>query len=69
MERVMQAAYDEAKGGARHLLTELRRRLDEFRQDGPQSDDLTLLAISALPAGMERVERENMEILDRVVFH
>ncbi len=68
MEKIMQAVYDEAKGGARHLLAELRRRLEAFRRDAPQSDDLTLLAVSALPAGMERVIEERMETLDRVVF-
>jgi serine phosphatase RsbU (regulator of sigma subunit) len=68
LDRAMQAVYDEAKGGARHLLAELRRRLEAFRCDAPQSDDLTLLAVSALPAGMERVIEERMETLDRVVF-
>lgn len=68
VDRIMQTVYDEAKGGARHLLAELRRRLEAFRSDAPQSDDLTLLAVSALPAGMERVIEERMETLDRVVF-
>lgn len=68
LESVMQTLYDEAKGGARHLTGEIKRRLGEFRQGEPQSDDLTLLAVSALPAGMERVNEERMEVLDRVVF-
>lgn len=68
VDRIMQTVYDEAKGGARHLLAEIRRRLEAFRRDAPQSDDLTLLAVSALPTGMERVIEERMEILDRVVF-
>ncbi|HUV36930.1 MAG TPA: SpoIIE family protein phosphatase [Patescibacteria group bacterium] len=68
IERIMQTAYDEAKGGARHLIAEIKRRLGEFRHGELQSDDLTLLAVSALPAGMERVNEERMEILDRVVF-
>lgn len=68
LESVMQTLYDEAKGGARHLTGEIKRRLGEFRRGEPQSDDLTLLAVSALPAGMERVNEERMEVLDRVVF-
>lgn len=68
IERMMQLAVDEAAGGARHLIRELKRRLSKFRGDEPQSDDLTLLAISALPEGMVRAPTEKMELLDTVVF-
>jgi len=68
IERMMQLAIDEAAGGARHFIKELKRCLFEFRGDEPQSDDLTLLAVSALPEGMERASTEKMELLDTVVF-
>ncbi len=68
IERVMRLAVDEAAGGARHLINQLKRQLSEFRGDEPQSDDLTLLAINALPEGMERAPVEKMELLDTVVF-
>lgn len=68
MDRIMQVVYDAAAGGARHLLAEVKRRLDDFRSGAEQGDDLTLLAVSALPSGMKRVPEERMESLDRVVF-
>ena len=68
IERVMQLAVDEASGGARHFIRELRTRLSAFRGDEAQSDDLTLLAVSALPEGMERAPTEKMDLLDSVVF-
>ncbi|MCK4236503.1 MAG: SpoIIE family protein phosphatase, partial [Candidatus Krumholzibacteria bacterium] len=68
LDRVMQLAFDEAAGGARHLLAEIRKKLDRFRMGAPQSDDLTLVALSALPAGMTRAPEKRMENLDRVMF-
>ncbi len=68
IERIMQLAVDEAAGGARHFIKEIKRRLSEFKGDAPQSDDLTLLAVSALPEGMERAPVEKMELLDAIVF-
>ena len=68
IERVMQLAVDEAAGGARHFIKELKKHLSKFRGDEAQSDDLTLLAISALPEGMERAPTEKMDLLDTVVF-
>jgi serine phosphatase RsbU (regulator of sigma subunit) len=68
IERMMQLAVDEAAGGARHIIRELKKKLAVFRGDEPQSDDLTLLAVSALPEGMERAPTEKMELLDTVVF-
>ncbi len=68
IKKVMEIMMDEGVGGARHLLVELKKELDRFRGGEPQSDDLTLLAISALPAGMRRVSEERMESLDKVVF-
>jgi len=68
LERIMQVAVDEAAGGARHFIKEIKRRLSEFKGDTPQSDDLTLLAVSALPEGMERAPVEKMELLDTIVF-
>ena len=68
IERVMQLAVDEAVGGARHFISLLKKHLTAFRGDEPQSDDLTLLAINALPEGMERAPVEKMELLDTVVF-
>jgi serine phosphatase RsbU (regulator of sigma subunit) len=68
IERVMRLAVDEAAGGSRHFINQLKRHLSEFRGDEPQSDDLTLLAINALPEGMERAPVEKMELLDTVVF-
>jgi sigma-B regulation protein RsbU (phosphoserine phosphatase) len=68
LERIMQVAVDEAAGGARHFIKEIKRRLSEFKGDAPQSDDLTLLAVSALPEGMERAPVEKMELLDTIVF-
>ncbi len=68
IERVMRLAVDEASGGARHFIKKLRKSLSEFRDTEPQSDDLTLLAVSALPEGMERAPTEKMDLLDSVVF-
>jgi serine phosphatase RsbU (regulator of sigma subunit) len=68
MERVMQIAVDEAAGGARHLLGRMREQLERFRGSEAQSDDLTLLAVSMLPEGMERAPADRMEMLDRVAF-
>ncbi|UCF05482.1 MAG: SpoIIE family protein phosphatase [bacterium] len=68
LERVMQVAVDEAAGGARHFLQTVLRKLNAFRNGAAQSDDLTLLAISALPAGMRRAPEDRMEKLDGVVF-
>ncbi len=68
LERLMQLAVDEAAGGARHFISQLKKHLSGFRGDEPQSDDLTLLAINALPEGMERAPVEKMELLDTVVF-
>jgi sigma-B regulation protein RsbU (phosphoserine phosphatase) len=68
IERVMQLALDSAKGGARHMIEDLKRSLDKFRGGAPQSDDLTLLAVSALQEGMTRAPEDRMEMLDRVVF-
>lgn len=68
LKRVMEIAMDEGAGGARHLILKLKDQLEKFRGSEPQSDDLTLLAISALPAGMRRVSEEQMESLDKVVF-
>lgn len=68
LERVMQTAADEAAGGARHILNVVRKRLETFRSGAAQSDDLTLLAISALPEGLRRAPEEHMECLDRVSF-
>ena len=68
IERVMQAVYDEGKGGARHLLAEIKKRLGEFRREGVQGDDLTLLAVNLLPTGLERAHEDRMEVLDRVEF-
>ncbi|HER43469.1 MAG TPA: HAMP domain-containing protein [Candidatus Eisenbacteria bacterium] len=68
IERIMQIAVDEAAGGARHFIKHIKRRLSEFKGGERQSDDLTLLAISALPEGMERAPVEKMELLDAVVF-
>jgi len=68
LERVMHVAVDAAAGGARHLLSELKKILHDFKGEAPQSDDLTLLAISALPLGIGRATEERMESLDTVVF-
>jgi serine phosphatase RsbU (regulator of sigma subunit) len=68
LERVMQVTVDEAAGGARHLLQAVLGQLNTFRNGAAQSDDLTLLAISALPAGMRRAPEELMEKLDSVAF-
>jgi serine phosphatase RsbU (regulator of sigma subunit) len=68
IERVMQLAVDEAAGGARHFIGQVKRHLSVFRGDEPQSDDLTLLAVNALPEGMERAPVEKMELLDTVEF-
>lgn len=68
IERIMQVAVDEAAGGARHLIKTIKKCLSEFKGGVPQSDDLTLLAVSALPEGMERAPTEKMETLDAVVF-
>ncbi len=67
-ERLMRVAADEAAGGARHFIARLRESLDGFRKDAPQSDDLTIVAISALPEGIIRAPENRMEDLDRVVF-
>lgn len=68
LSKLMQATMGEAAGGARHLVSELRKSLDEFRGETPQSDDLTIVAINAMPAGIERAPLERMEQPDRVLF-
>jgi serine phosphatase RsbU (regulator of sigma subunit) len=68
IERMMQIAVDDAAGGARHFIKKIKRYLSEFKGDEPQSDDLTILAVSALPEGMERAPVEKMELLDTIVF-
>lgn len=68
IDRVMQGAADEAAGGARHFLAHVKESLRRFQGDAPQSDDLTLLAISALPCGMNRAPAKRMERLDKVAF-
>jgi serine phosphatase RsbU (regulator of sigma subunit) len=68
LERMMQLAVDEAAGGARHFLGKIQEQLKSFRGNEPQSDDLTLLTVNALPEGMERASADRMELLDRVVF-
>ena len=68
LTRLMQAVAGEAAGGARHLVGAIRRELAGFRGEAPQSDDLTIVAISAMPAGVERASADRMDILDRVLF-
>jgi serine phosphatase RsbU (regulator of sigma subunit) len=68
LARVMQIAVDEAAGGARHFLEKVKQRLKDFRGNEPQSDDLTLLTVNALPEGLERAPADRMEMLDRVAF-
>jgi serine phosphatase RsbU (regulator of sigma subunit) len=68
LARLMRATIGEAAGGARHLVSELRKSLDDFRGETPQSDDLTIVAINAMPSGTERAPLERMERPDRVLF-
>jgi sigma-B regulation protein RsbU (phosphoserine phosphatase) len=67
IERIEDALAAEAGGGARHLVGELRRRLDTFRGAEPQSDDLTIVAVSAIPAAVESTSRESNEQQGRVL--
>ncbi len=57
LERVLAGA---AGGGAPHVVSELRRDLDAFRGGAPQSDDLTIVVVKAMPAGaaQKRFERQ-----------
>jgi len=68
LERILQITADEAAGGARHLVAKLKEDLVKFRGQTAQSDDLTIVAISALPEGIVRVPECMMENPDKVVF-
>ncbi len=66
IERLAGILAAEAGGGARHLVGELKRDLAAFRGATPQSDDLTIVAVSAAPARVERAPLERSEGQDRV---
>ncbi|MDD4856572.1 MAG: SpoIIE family protein phosphatase [Candidatus Krumholzibacteria bacterium] len=68
IERLMKVVADEASGGARHLVSELRKSLGSFRGDAPQSDDLTIVAINAMPSGARHAPIERIEQPDRIAF-
>jgi sigma-B regulation protein RsbU (phosphoserine phosphatase) len=68
IQRLMHTTMGEAAGGARHLVSALRKSLDEFRGETPPTDDLTIVALNAMPAGIERVPLERMDEPDRVLF-
>lgn len=65
---VMRALVGEAVGGARHLVGAIRRDLARFRGEAPQGDDLTIVEINTMPAGVERAPADRMECLDMVLF-
>ena len=65
--RLRDVLLAEAGGGARHLVDELRRSLAAFRGATPQSDDLTIVAVNAMPAGAERAPLERNERQDQVL--
>jgi sigma-B regulation protein RsbU (phosphoserine phosphatase) len=66
MERVAEVCAAEAGEGARHLVAALRRSLAAFGGGAPQSDDLTILGVSALPAAAQRTPLERKDITNRV---
>ena len=66
-ERLKDVVRAEAGGGARHLVGELRRSLAAFRGAAPQSDDLTIVAINAIRAGVEQRPSERSEGGDRII--
>jgi serine phosphatase RsbU (regulator of sigma subunit) len=66
LERLMQVTSREAARGSRHLVHELLKSLAAFRGTTPQSDDLTIVALSAMPAGVARAPREQAERLEGV---
>jgi serine phosphatase RsbU (regulator of sigma subunit) len=70
IDRVMKVVSLEAAGGARHLVSELRKSLGVFRGMAPQGDDLTIVAVNALPAGVQgapigRIEQLGQSSLER----
>jgi len=68
IERLMSVVSGEAAGGARHLVSELRKSLGAFRGNAPQSDDLTIVAVNGLPAGVQRAPIGRIEQQDRSPF-
>jgi serine phosphatase RsbU (regulator of sigma subunit) len=66
IDRLMNVVSREAAGGARHLVGELRTSLGAYRGNVPQSDDLTIVAITAMPAGIDRAPIERIEDRGRV---
>ncbi len=54
LERLLEMTSREAAHGSRHLMRELLRSLAAFRGTTPQSDDLTIVAVSAMPVSAER---------------
>jgi serine phosphatase RsbU (regulator of sigma subunit) len=64
--RVEEVLVAEAGGGARHLVNELKRSLSAFRGAESQSDDLTIVAVSAVPAAVGWMPFERNERQDRV---
>jgi len=68
MTTLMQVIAGEAFGGAQHLVGKIRASLAAFRGDARQSDDLTIVALSAMPAGVGQVLAGSVDHPDRVLF-
>jgi len=68
MAKLMEVIAGEASGGARHLVGKIRASLAAFRGDARQSDDLTIVALSAMPASVERASVGSVDHPERVVF-
>jgi sigma-B regulation protein RsbU (phosphoserine phosphatase) len=67
IERLKEVLVAEAGGGALYIVNELRRSLDAFRGAAPQSDDLTIVVVKAMPAGVARTRLERNKAADGVL--
>jgi serine phosphatase RsbU (regulator of sigma subunit) len=68
LPRLIEVVAGHAAIGARHLISELRASLDTFRGGARQSDDLTIVALSAMSAGVEPSPLARAGQTDRVLF-
>jgi sigma-B regulation protein RsbU (phosphoserine phosphatase) len=66
-ERLKDVLAAEAGGGALYIVNELRRDLDAFRGTAPQSDDLTIVVVKALPAGVAQKRSERKKTADGIL--
>ncbi len=66
VERLKDALAAAAGGGALYIVNELRRDLDAFRSGAPQSDDLTIVVVKAMPADAARRRPERKKTAEGI---